>query len=326
MTVSNVAKQIPFSSMQWIKVGNTQDRKAHTGVTVFCFSRPVQAAVNVSGGGPASRGASTLGVSRNDVPLDALVFGGGSAFGLEAATGVERFLEERGIGLDTGYARVPIVAQSDIYDLSYGSSAIRPDAAMGYEACMKAFSASSPESGNVGAGTGATVGKACGMARSQKSGIGYAAFSIGELTVGAAVVVNAFGDIFDGGKKIAGLLSADRKSFRSAEDALYSAVHSGNLFKDGTNTTIGAVFTNASMSREELFKIAQMAQNAYSRCIRPVGTMADGDTIYAISDYVEGLDADINVTGTLASRAMEAAIINAVTSSRIPDSEFLSNL
>ena len=323
---SEFAEQVPFSEIGGVSAGNAENLSAKTGVTVFFFPSGARAAVDVSGGGPASCGTSTLGVSRNDVPLDALVFGGGSAFGLEASAGVMRCLEEHGKGLDTGAAVVPIVAQSDIYDLSYGSADIRPDAAMGYEACMKALSGSDIRSGNAGAGTGATVGKACGMERSQKSGIGYGAFRLGSLIVGACAVVNAFGDIFDSGEKIAGMTTGDRSGFSSAEDAMYDADHSGNLFLEGTNTTIGAVFTNAALTREELYKTAQMARSAYARCISPVGTMADGDTIYALSLKENAVRADINVVGTLAARALEAAVLDAVRSAAIPEGEFLSCL
>lgn len=324
--LSAIASEIPFSEMEGIKTGNITDEIAGTGLTLFHFPHGARAAVDVSGGGPASRGTNVLDLARNDTPLDALVFGGGSAFGLEAATGVERYLEEKGIGLNTGAATVPIVVQSDIYDLSYGKSDVRPDAAMGYRACQDAFYGGIPQSGSVGAGTGATIGKACGMKQSQKSGIGYAAYRIGNIKVGACVVVNSYGDIFDSGVKIAGMTTPDRKGFSSAEDALYGTVHSGNLFTDGQNTTIGVVFVNADFTREGLYKIAQMTRNAYARCIRPVGTMADGDTIYAVAAGKSLVRADINVVGTLASRAMEAAILNAVKTSRMADSQFLENL
>lgn len=323
-TFSKTAAPFPFREMKGVSVGNAQECEAATGVTVFYFPVSARAAVDVSGGGPASRGTSALDVSRNDTPLNALVLGGGSAFGLEAASGVEKLLEEKGIGYDTGAAIVPIVAQSDIYDLSYGRADVRPTADMGREACLRALAGNNPVSGNVGAGTGATIGKACGMRQAQKSGIGYAAFRLGSLEVAAAVVVNAFGDIFDSGRKIAGMTDSRREGFSSAEDALYGAVHTGNLFLEGTNTTIGAVFVNADLSREYLYKVAQMTRNAYARCIRPVGTMADGDTIYAAAVSDRRVKADVNVVGTLASRAMEAAILDAVRSAAIPDEQFLA--
>lgn len=324
--ISAIASEMPFSELEGILTGNVTDEAAGTGLTLFLFPDGARAAVDVSGGGPASRGTNVLDLARNDIPLDALVFGGGSAFGLEAATGVEKFLEERKIGLDTGVAFIPIVVQSNIYDLAYGRSDIRPDAAMGYKACLDALGGGTPQSGSVGAGTGATIGKACGMRQSQKSGIGYAAYRIEELEVGACAVVNSYGDIFDSGVKVAGMTTPDRKGFSSAEDALYSTAHSGNLFTDGQNTTIGAIFINADFTREGLYKIAQMTRNAYARCIRPVGTMADGDTIYTVAVGRKLVKADVNVVGTLASRTMEAAILNAVERSRMADSLFLERL
>lgn len=154
--------RIDFSDINGVSVGNAQDDNAGTGVTVFRFIKPARAAVEVFGGGPASRETETIATERNH-PLNALVFSGGSAYGLAASDGVMRCLESHGIGYDTGIAVVPIVCQSCIYDLGYGSATVRPDAAMGYKACEATFSGNDPRSGNVGAGTGATVGKAAGM-------------------------------------------------------------------------------------------------------------------------------------------------------------------
>ena len=161
----SAVRHIPFSDLKGISVGNAQDNNAKTGVTVFYFPETACAAVKILGGGPASRETPLLDAERSNTPLNALVLGGGSAFGLEASHGVMKCLEEAGIGYDTGYATVPIVCQSDIYDLSYGKADIRPDIAMGYEACGNALAANHPESGNIGAGTGATIGKAKGMAQ-----------------------------------------------------------------------------------------------------------------------------------------------------------------
>ena len=176
-------KKIDFSAIRGVQVGNAQDDVAATGVTVFRLTSPARAAVAVFGGGPASRETETIAPERNH-PLNALVFSGGSAYGLAAADGVMRSLEAHGVGYDTGIALVPIVCQSCIYDLGYGSATVRPDAAMGYAACEASFEKNDPRSGNVGAGTGATVGKAAGMEQSQKAGIGYTAAQVGALQVG----------------------------------------------------------------------------------------------------------------------------------------------
>ena len=225
-----------------------------------------------------------------------------------------QYLEEHGMGYDTGYARVPLVCASCIYDLNYGYSKTRPDSKMGYKACKDAEN-NNPKSGDEGAGTGATVGKILGMERASNSGLGIFAVRLGELEVAAIVAVNALGDVFDpsSGKQIAGLRSEDGNGFVQSKNELYKIAKRTDLFSG--NTTIGAVITNGNFSKAETNKIASMTRNAYARCINPVGTLADGDTIYAAS--VGGVDADINVAGTLAAEVMEKAIVNAITSSKV---------
>lgn len=319
----SIVKHIPFSDLKGISVGNAQNNEAKTGVTVFYFPYTACAAVKVLGGGPASRETPLLDAERSNTPINALVFGGGSAFGLEASHGVMKCLEEAGIGFDTGFALVPIVCQSDIYDLSYGKADVRPDMAMGYEACENALRASHAESGNVGVGTGATVGKAEGMKQSQKSGIGYAAAQIGDLIVGVAAVVNAYGDIYYHGEKIAGMFDGKRSAFQDVAEALF-ATQPRNLFTG--NTSLVAVFTNGDFDTAALKKIANMSSAGFARAIRPVFTMADGDTIYAVSVGKDKVAANVNVAGTLAADLVEEAMRDAVLSSKIPDEEFLKNI
>ena len=314
---------ISFSDIPGVRIGNAQDTQAMTGVTVFCFPQVADAAVNVLGGGPASRESELANPERNVPGLNALVFAGGSSFGLEASHGVMQWLEEHGIGYDTGPCLVPLVCQSDIYDLSYGRADVRPDKEMGYAACADAFGSGRPVSGSVGAGTGATVGKAKGMARSQKGGIGYAAVRLGELLVGAAVVTNSYGDIYSDGRKIAGMTDESRRKFEDAAEALYE-LHPSDLLTG--NTTVAAVFTNGRFTAAELKKIANMAAAGMARSIRPVFTMADGDTIYAVSPRTARVEADINVTGSLAADVLGSAIKDAVESGRVSEEEFLSNV
>ena len=322
--VKKTVYEIPFSQLEGVSVGNAQNDDAKTGVTVLLFKDGALAGVDISGGGPASRETPVLDPTRGEIPIHAIVFSGGSAFGLAASDGVMRCLEEHGIGFDTGFARVPLVLQSCIYDLAYGSATVRPDAAMGRAACEKALSGSSPVSGNVGAGTGATVGKICGMGRSTKAGIGYYAEQHGALKLGAVVVVNALGDIFaPDGTRIAGLLNERRDAFADTAEEMLRIAAPQNLFKR-TNTTIGAIVTNARFSKAQLTRIAQQARNGYARCIVPVGTLADGDTIYAAS-CGSPVDADVNMAGTLAARVMARAIENAVCTSRLDDAEYLTN-
>lgn len=307
-------EEIKINEMDGFRIGNSQNYVAKTGVTVIIFDKKATVGVDISGGGPASRETHLCDPTTADNPINAIVLSGGSAFGLAAADGVMQYLEEHGIGYDTGYARVPLVCSSCIYDLNYGYSKTRPDSKMGYMACKDAEN-NNPKSGDEGAGTGATVGKILGMERASNSGLGIFAVRLGELEVAAVVAVNALGDIFDpsSGKQIAGLRSEDGKGFAETKNELYKIAKRTDLFSG--NTTIGAVITNGNFSKAEMNKIASMTRNAYARCINPVGTLADGDTIYAAS--VGGVDADINVAGTLAAEVMERAIVDAVASSKV---------
>ena len=316
-------QRIPFASIQGVSVGNVQDDAAGTGVTVFRLTVPGRAAVEVFGGGPASRETETIAPERNH-PLNALVFSGGSAYGLAAASGVARCLEEHGVGYDTGIALVPIVCQSCIYDLGYGSATVRPDERMGFEACEASFSRNDPRSGNVGAGTGATVGKAAGMGQSQKAGIGYAAIQMGKLVVGVAVVLNSYGDIYASGQKIAGMLTPDRSAFA---DAYASLLHSAgnNLFTSTTNTTLVAVFTNGDFTPSQLKHLARMASAGLARSISPTFTTADGDTVYAVSvgPDEEKVAANLDAVGALSATLIEEAIADAVHSAQVNEPDFL---
>lgn len=304
-------REIAITDMPEVSIGNVQSDEAKTGVTVLLFDKKgAVVGVDISGGGPASRETPLTSPVTADNPINAIVLSGGSAYGLAAADGVMRCLEDHGIGFETGYAKVPLVCQSCIYDLGYGSATVRPDSAMGYAACEKALAGGNPSCGSVGAGTGATVGKICGMERAMKSGLGMYAVELGELRIAAVVAVNALGDIFDPstGKKIAGLLTADGMSFGDSCEELWKMGRRENLFTG--NTTIGAVFTNGKFNKAQMNKIASMTRNAYARCINPVGTMADGDSIYAAS--AGDVEADLNVAGTLAAYVMERAIVAAI--------------
>jgi L-aminopeptidase/D-esterase-like protein len=310
-------KSIPFSDIQGVSVGNAQDEAAGTGVTVFRLTEAGRAAVEVFGGGPASRETEVIAVERNH-PINALVFSGGSAFGLAASSGVARCLEKHGVGYETGSALVPLVCQSCIYDLGYRSATVRPDEKMGYAACEASFSGNHPRSGSVGAGTGATVGKAAGMEKSQKAGIGYAALQMGSLQIGVAVVLNSYGDIYYQGKKIAGMQSAEADSYttllQTAEENLFVSTPSGT-----TNTTLVAVFTNGDFSPAQLKHLAQMASAGLARSINPAFTTADGDTVYALSvgKDTDKVTAQLDAVGALTATLVEEAIVDAVRSAGI---------
>ncbi len=317
-----LVREIPFASIEGVSVGNAQDDEAKTGVTVFCFRDGAKTGVDIGGGGPASRETPVLDPTKEDIPIHAVVFSGGSAYGLAASDGVMKCLENHGIGFETGYAKVPLVVQSCIYDLCYGRADVRPDSAMGYAACEDALNGNHPISGAVGGGTGATVGTFISMKQSTKSGIGYYAVQVGELKMGAAVVVNAWGDIYDTKhEKIAGLMNEARTAFMDSAAELYRINTPTDLFSR-TNTTIGIVVTNGRFDKAQLTRIARQANNAYARCINPVGTLADGDTVYA-SSCGTLIDADVNMAGTLAAEVMAHAIENAIISSLTADADHL---
>ena len=315
-------KEISIKEMKGLSIGHAQIEKAKTGVTVIYFPDGATVGCDISGGGPASRETTLTSPLTADNPVNAVVLSGGSAYGLAASDGVMRRLEEEGIGYDTGYALVPLVCQSCIFDLNYGSARRRPDADTGYAACDIALEECDDRMGSVGAGTGASVGKLLGMKQAQKSGIGMHAIKVGELEIAAIVVVNAFGDIFKDGQKIAGLLDHNRKEFLDSSAVMMDIFSKPRDMFTG-NTTIGCIVTNAKFRKSEMNKIASMTRNAYARCIDPVGTMADGDTIYACS--TGDVISDINLVGTLSTNVMERAIAKAVESSRIDDEEFLAN-
>lgn len=303
-------KEIDLLEVGGFRAGHAQDREAGTGCTVLLFDGCAPAGVDIRGGGPASRETPLLDPLMDAKGIHALLLSGGSAFGLDAAGGVMRYLEERDIGFDTGVTKVPLVCQSCIFDLAVGRPDVRPDAAMAYRACENA-SREPLANGCVGGGTGACVGKYRGREFAMKTGIGTWAAQVGEIRVGAVVVLNALGDIFDidTGKQIAGMRTEDGRGLRSSEQALWEdAGQCRSLFTG--NTTIGAVLTNGAFNKAELGKIAAMAHNGYARAIRPVHTTADGDSIYALS--VGTQTADLNAVGSLAAYVMGKAISRAV--------------
>ncbi len=306
-------KEILITEMNPIRIGQTENVDAATGCTVFICENGMRAGLDVRGGGPASRDSQLLNPLMAADSVHAIVLAGGSAYGLGAANGVMKYLEEKGYGLDVGVTKVPLVVQSDLFDLTVGDTFVRPDADMGYAAAKNAFEEPNYRDGNYGAGCGATVGKIAGMDYCMKTGIGSYCISIGELKVGAVVALNALGDIYDwkNGAQIAGLLSEDKKGFRSTVDFMKSHIAPvENKFVG--NTTISIVMTNAFFEKASLCKIAGMAHDGYARSINPVHSSVDGDSIYAVS--VGDVKADQDVVGMLAAEVVSEAIIRAVDS------------
>ena len=304
-------KEIKITDIEGIKIGQAQDRTGGTGCTVFIAPNGAYTGVDVRGGGPASRETTLLDPRAAADKINAVVLSGGSAFGLDAAGGVMKYLEEKKIGFDVGITVVPLVCQSCIFDLAVGDLNARPDVDMGYKACEDAFSDSELKQGNYGAGTGASIGKLFLRERAMKSGIGFYAVDINGLKVGAAAVINAFGDIHENGKRIAGLLNEETTALSefSVKEGMYkNIVPVENRFTG--NTSICCVITNAKFDKSQMNKIAAMASNGLVRAVSPVNTTADGDSVYAMS--TGNFSADINTVGTLAADTLEKACLNAV--------------
>ncbi len=306
-------KSIPIQAIQSVKLGQTENAAAGTGCTVLICEKGMRAGLDVRGGGPASRETQLLNPLAAAQEIHAIVLAGGSAFGLGAASGVMACLEERGIGFDVGVTKVPLVVQSDLFDLTVGDPFTRPDAAMGYEAANRALEAPNYRDGNYGAGCGATVGKIAGMATCMKTGIGSYAVELGDLQVGAIVALNALGDVFDWktGRQVAGLLTEDKTALRSTMECMRASTDVVENRFTG-NTTLGVVLTNAAFSKTQLCKLAGMAHDGFARSIRPVHTSADGDSIYAVS--VGDVRADQDLVGALAAEVMSEAILRAAES------------
>lgn len=294
------------------RIGHAQNKEAATGCTVLLPDTACPAGVDVRGGGPASRETQLLSPLAHAEAVHAILLSGGSAFGLDAAGGVMKYLSERGIGFDTGVAKVPLVMQSCLFDLGVGRADVRPDAETAYEACENA-SYDAPGEGSCGAGCGCSVGKYRGMERAMKSGFGTFAIEAGAFRVGALVAVNALGDIYEDGRPIAGLLNKERTGLSCTLSELLDDAQAAPQLPNA-NTTLGIIVTNAKMTKTQLIKIAGMAHNGFARAIRPVHTMADGDSIYAVS--TGDLPGDVNLIGSMAAYVMEKAIAKAVKSAK----------
>lgn len=305
-------KEILFSEIEGIKIGNAENLNGPTGCTVVICEEGAAAGVDVRGGAPGTRETDLLDPVNLVEKIHAVILAGGSAFGLDAASGVMQYLEEKNAGFDVGVTKVPIVCSAVLFDLNIGDFKIRPNKEMGYEACINA-ELNECKDGNVGAGTGATVGKILGLEHAMKGGLGCYALQVGELQVGAVIAVNCFGDVVDSdtGKIIAGALDNDKKGFADTEGIMISQ-YSKKKDQFNGNTTIGIVVTNGRFTKSQMNKVASMAHNGYARTMRPAHSMFDGDTIFTMS--TGKVEADINAVGLLAARVVEQAIVRAVKS------------
>ncbi len=295
-----------------IEVGHHSDTRRPTGCSVVIARHGAVGGVDVRGAAPGTRETDLLHPGNLVPHVHAVLLAGGSAWGLDAAGGVMRWLEENDIGLDTGHGLVPIVPAAVVFDLGVGDGLIRPDAQSGYQACGVA-SRSAPAQGNVGAGSGALVGKLMGMAHAMKGGVGTASVSAGGVTVGALVVCNAVGDVLEPatGRVIAGARTRDGKTLQNTRDALLAG-HMPQHLLAGNNTTIGVIATDAVLSKPQAQRLAQVAHDGLARSINPVHTMLDGDTLFALGTGTSGKAADMLLLATLAAEATARAVVNAV--------------
>jgi len=299
-------KEVSITDIEGIKIGHAQDIEGGSGCTVVLCEKGAFAGVDVRGGGPASRETELLKPVNMVEQIHAVMLSGGSAYGLDAGAGAMKYLEENNVGFDVGVGVVPIVCGASLFDLVVGDPKCRPDKEMGYQACKNA-NTEKPAEGNIGAGTGATVGKFLGTEYMMKSGLGTYAVQIGDLIVGAIVAVNGLGDVVDvdNGKRLAGILNKDKTAISNTEETMYAEyAKDRNVFSG--NTTIGCIITNAKLTKSQANKIASIAHNGFARAIRPVHTMADGDTIFTLS--AGDVEVMPDAVGSLATDVMARAI------------------
>jgi L-aminopeptidase/D-esterase-like protein len=295
-----------------VEVGHFTDTRRPTGCTVVIVREGAVAGVDVRGAAPGTRETDLLAPTHLIERVHGVLLAGGSAWGLDAASGVMRWLEEQGVGFPVGPLRLPIVPGAVLFDLMLGDASVRPDAAAGYRACELA-SAKAPAQGNVGAGTGAVVGKIFGIERAMKGGIGSASVTVEGITVGALVACNAVGDVIDPdtAQVVAGARSRNGKSLFDSRRALLRGEAPKPLLA-GTNTTIGVIATDAVITKAQASRLATMAHDGLARCINPVHTMSDGDTLFALGTGRAAGALGMMTLGTMAAEATAMAVLRAV--------------
>ena len=299
-----------------IEVGHFTDTRRPTGCSVVIARAGAVAGVDVRGAAPGTRETDLLDPSNLVQQVHAIMLSGGSAFGLDAATGAVRWLEEQGVGLDVGVGRIPLVPAAVLFDLTVGDMKIRPDADAGYAACGAA-SRKAPAQGNVGAGAGAVVGKMFGLANAMKGGIGTASVRVGKVTVGAIIACNAVGDVIspDNAMPIAGARTDDGKRLRDTRRALLAGEAPRPLLA-GTNTTIGVIATDAQITKVQAHRLATVGHDGLARSINPVHTMTDGDTLFALGTGLVDENLGMLVLATMAAEAVALATEQAVLAAR----------
>lgn len=303
-----------ITDIQGLRVGHHTDARRPTGCTVVLCEPAAACGVDVRGAAPGTRETDLLAPGNLVDKVHAIVLAGGSAFGLDAASGVMRWLDEHGRGFTVGPARVPIVPAAVLFDLWLGDSRIRPDAAAGYAAC-EAAGELAPAQGSVGAGAGATVGKLFGIGHAMKGGIGSASIEVHGVRVAALVAVNAVGDVIDPAttRVVAGSRQVDGRTPRRVTAALARGLMPPDIVA-GSNTTIGIVATDATLDKAQCTRLATAAHDGLARCIDPVHTASDGDTLFALATgrATGGRSLPLTVLGALAAEVTTRAVLNAV--------------
>lgn len=299
-----------------VEAGQFTDSRRPTGCTVVLVREGAVGGVDVRGAAPGTRETDLLSPSNVVDRVHAVVLAGGSAFGLDAAGGVMRWLDERGIGLEVGPVRVPIVAGAVLFDLVVGDARIRPDAAAGYAAC-EAASKDAPAEGNFGAGAGAAVGKIFGIGRAMKGGIGSASVTVDGVTVGAIVACNALGDVVDPdtGRVLAGARSADGRALLDTRRALLRGEGAMPMLA-GSNTTIGVIATDAVLGKMHAGRLATMGHDGLARAINPLHTLSDGDALFALATGASGKTLGMMTLGTMAAEVAALAVVRAIRAAR----------
>lgn len=301
-------KEIKLTDIKGVKVGQYENQEAATGCSVVIVENGATAGVDVRGGGPATRETDLLNPINMVQQIHAVMLSGGSAFGLDAASGTMQYLEEHGVGFDMSVARVPIVCGASLFDLSVGNPHIRPDKEMGYKACQDSENDLIKE-GNYGAGCGASVGKLLGFEHAMKGGIGTYGVQVGNVQVAGIVAVNACGNVIDyKTQEILAGVNIDKKCV-SASQIILDQMDQLRKLPDG-NTTIGCIVTNVKLTKVQCTKIAGISHNGYAKSIDPVHTMSDGDTIFVLStNEVDGM---VDAVGILAVEVISKCIQRAI--------------
>ena len=299
-----------------IEVGHFTDSRRPTGCTVVMARAGAVGGADVRGAAPGTRETDLLDPCNLVDKVHAIVLAGGSAWGLDAATGAVRWLEEQGVGLDVGVGRLPLVPAAVLFDLLVGDMRVRPDAAAGYAACAAASSVD-PAEGNVGAGAGASVGKMFGMARAMKGGVGTASVTVDGVTVGALIACNAVGDVLDPdtARIVAGARTADGLQLLDTRRALLRGELAQSVLP-GTNTTIGVIATDAVISKAQAQRLAVAAHDGLARAINPVHTQLDGDTLFTLGTGASGKQPGMLLLATMAAEATARATLRAVQAAR----------